>query len=144
MIQLNNITKYYGEQVLFDDITFVLGSKERVGFVGRNGSGKSTLFKIIMGTETADSGEIKVPKGYKIGALDQHINFNKPTVLEECCQVLAEHEKYDHYKAEKILFGLGFKEEDMEKSPSIFSGGLPSSNKSHQGASKGAKPPALG
>lgn len=123
MLQLNNISKHFGVQNLFEDLDLMIGRGERIGFVGRNGSGKSTLFKIILGEETADSGEIKIPKGYRIGALDQHIHFTKTTVLEECCQVLTEDEQYDWWKAERILFGLGFTEEDLEKDPSSFSGG---------------------
>lgn len=123
MIQLNNISKHFGVQVLFDDLELVIGKGERIGFVGRNGSGKSTLFKIILGEITPDSGEIKIPKGYQVGALDQHIHFSKPTVLEECCQVLSEDEQYDWWKAERILFGLGFTEEDLQKDPYSFSGG---------------------
>ena len=123
MIQLKDISKHFGLQVLFDDLSLLIGKRERIGFVGRNGSGKSTLFKIILGEITADSGKVIIPKGYKIGALDQHINFTKPTVLEECCQVLSEEEQYDWWKAEKILFGLGFTEEDLEKDPNSFSGG---------------------
>jgi ATP-binding cassette subfamily F protein 3 len=123
MIQLNNISKHFGLQVLFEDLSLLIGKRERIGFVGRNGSGKSTLFRIILGEMPADSGEVIIPKGYKIGALDQHINFTKPTVLEECCQVLSEDEQYDWWKAEKILFGLGFSEEDLDKDPNSFSGG---------------------
>jgi len=124
MIQLNNISKHFGVQVLFDDLSLIVGKGERIGFVGRNGSGKSTLFKIILGELIPDSGEIKIPKGYKIGALDQHIHFTKPTVLEECCQVLSEDEQYDWWKAERILFGLGFTQEDLDKHPESFSGGF--------------------
>ncbi len=123
MIQLSNISKHFGLQVLFEDLNLLIGKRERIGFVGRNGSGKSTLFKIILGEVTADSGDVIIPKGYKIGALDQHINFTKPTVLEECCEVLSEEEQYDWWKAEKILFGLGFSEEDLQKDPNSFSGG---------------------
>lgn len=123
MIQLNNISKHFGLQVLFDDLDLLIGKRERIGFVGRNGTGKSTLFKIILGQLEADSGEIVIPKGYKIGALDQHISFSKATVLEECCQVLTEDEQYDWWKAERILFGLGFSESDLDKDPNSFSGG---------------------
>ncbi len=123
MIQLNNISKHFGVQVLFEDLTFMVGRGERIGFVGRNGSGKSTLFKVILGELIPDDGEINIPKGYRIGALDQHIHFTKPTVLEECCQVLTEDEQYDWWKAERILFGLGFSEEDLQKAPESFSGG---------------------
>ncbi len=123
MIQAQNISKLFGAQILFEDVTFSIGKKERLGLVGRNGSGKSTLFKMVLGEYLPDSGEIAVPKGYTIGSLDQHIHFTKSTVLEECCQVLKADEQYDFYKAEKILFGLGFSEEDLDKDPSSFSGG---------------------
>lgn len=124
MIQLNSISKHFGSQTLFDDLDLMISKGERIGFVGRNGSGKSTLFKIILGELTPDDGKINIPKGYKIGALDQHIHFTKSTVLEECCQVLTEDEQYDWWKAERILFGLGFTEEDLQKDPTSFSGGF--------------------
>lgn len=123
MIQLNKISKHFGIQVLFDDLDLLIGKGERIGLVGRNGSGKSTLFKIVLGEVVSDGGEIIIPKGYRIGALDQHIHFTKPTVLEECCQVLSEDEQYDWWKVERILFGLGFSEEDLDKDPMSFSGG---------------------
>ncbi len=73
--------------------------------------------------ETADSGSIALPKSYTVGYLDQHISFSHPTVLEECCSALSEDEQWDFYKAEKILFGLGFGEADMSRSPHEYSGG---------------------
>ncbi len=122
MIQAKNLSKHFGGQELFDRVSFQLGSRERVGLVGRNGSGKSTLFKLILGELSADSGEITIPKGYRLGALEQHIHFTKPTVLEECIQVLNPDDFLEH-EAEKILFGLGFSDEDMQKNPLSFSGG---------------------
>jgi len=124
MIQVNKLSKGYHNTPLFEDVTFSLSRGERVGLVGRNGSGKSTLLKIFMGLEDQDSGSFTTPKGYKLGYLDQHIRFTKDTLLEECCQVLGEEEQYDFYKAEKILFGLGFVEADLQKPPTIFSGGF--------------------
>ena len=123
MIQISNLKKSYGKQVLYDDLSLTVGPRERIGFVGRNGSGKSTLFKLILGREHQDEGQIAIPKGYRIGELEQHLHFTKPTVLEECCQALSEDEQYDHYKVEKVLFGLGFSDVDMEKHPDSFSGG---------------------
>ena len=123
MIQLNNVGKSFGEQVLFEDVTLHIGSNEKVGLIGRNGSGKSTLFKILQGEIAPDSGTIGVPSHYRIAALEQHIHFTKSSVLEECIQALPETEKWDHYKAEKILFGLGFEGSDMDRPPSEFSGG---------------------
>ncbi|MBT4761622.1 MAG: ATP-binding cassette domain-containing protein [Bdellovibrionaceae bacterium] len=123
MIQAFNLCKSYSNRTLFDNVTFAVGKGEIIGLVGRNGCGKSTLFKIILGQETQDSGTLSIPKGYHLGYLDQHIHFTKSTVLEECCQVLPEDEQYDFFKAEKLLFGLGFSEDDMHRTPQEFSGG---------------------
>ncbi len=123
MIQVSNISKTFGSQTLFENVSFSLKQKEKVGLVGRNGTGKSTLLKIIEGKMSSDSGDIRLPKGYSVGSLSQHLNFSKATLKEECVQELKEDEKFDFYRAEKILFGLGFSEEDLEKSPSSFSGG---------------------
>jgi len=123
MIQISNLTKSYGKQTLYDDVTLSIGGREKVGFVGRNGSGKSTLFRLILGEEQPDNGIIGIPKGYRIGSLEQHLTFTQKTVLEEVATALSEDEIYDHWKAEKILFGLGFSEADMEKAPETFSGG---------------------
>ena len=82
MIQISNLTKSYGKQVLYSDVTLSIGPREKVGFVGRNGSGKSTLFRLILGEEQPDSGIISIPKGYKIGTLEQHLKFTRKTVLE--------------------------------------------------------------
>lgn len=122
MIQAKNLSKHFGSQDLFDNVGFQLGPRERVGLVGRNGSGKSTLFKLILKELSPDSGEITIPKGYRLGALEQHIHFTKPTVLEECVQVLDPDDFLEH-EAEKILFGLGFSDEDLQKDPNSFSGG---------------------
>ncbi|HXH32578.1 MAG TPA: ABC-F family ATP-binding cassette domain-containing protein [Bacteriovoracaceae bacterium] len=124
MIQVVNVSKSYGTQLLFQDMTFTLGKGERVGFVGRNGTGKSTLFKILLGEEAYDSGDVIFPKNYLIGTLKQHLHFTKPTILEECATALrGENAEYEQYKVEKMLLGLGFKFEDFERPPSAFSGG---------------------
>jgi len=124
MLQVSGLSKSYHNEPLFEDVTFSVGRGERVGLVGRNGSGKSTLLKIIAGLEDHDSGTFTTPKGYKLGYLEQHIRFTRETLIEECCQVLGEDEQYDLYKAEKILFGLGFTESDMLRPPTLFSGGF--------------------
>ena len=69
MIQVTNLSKHFGAQTLFENISFTLSRGNKIGFVGRNGSGKSTLFKILLGEEEADSGDILIPKNYTIGAL---------------------------------------------------------------------------
>jgi len=123
MIELINITKSYPTSILYSDLNLRLNSGDKVGLVGRNGTGKSTLFKLILGEEQADSGDINTPKGYKIGALKQYFNFTESNLLDETALALSEDEKYNFYKAEKILFGLGFSEADLAKDPKSFSGG---------------------
>ncbi len=123
MIQLTNLSKSFGGQTLFSDVNLKLASNQKIGFVGRNGSGKSTLFKIILGEESYDSGDVSIPKNYMIGTLKQHLVFTEKTVREECALVLPEDEQWNFYKIEKLLFGLGFSEEDLDKDPMSFSGG---------------------
>lgn len=123
MIQLQNISKNFASQELFNDLNFKLNAGTRVGLVGRNGSGKSTLFKMILGEETPDSGEIIIPKNYRIGTLKQHLEFSEKTLREEAALALEDEMKYDVYRVEKILFGLGFTQDDLEKDPLSFSGG---------------------
>ncbi len=124
MIQVVNISKGYGTQILFQDVTLTLGKGERIGLVGRNGTGKSTLFKILLGEEHSDQGEIIFPKNYQIGTLKQHLHFTESTILDECMLALKEEARItDQYKVEKMLMGLGFRIEDFKRPPSDFSGG---------------------
>jgi ATP-binding cassette subfamily F protein 3 len=123
MIELINITKSHPTSMLYSDLNLRLNSGDKIGLVGRNGTGKSTLFKLILGEEQADSGDINTPKGYKIGALKQYFNFTEKNLLDETALALNEDDKYNFYKAEKILFGLGFSQEDLTKDPNSFSGG---------------------
>lgn len=123
MLQIDELSISYQGHPLFEEATFSIQEGERCGLVGRNGSGKSTLFRLLTGQETPDAGTISRPKNYIIGALSQHIHFTQPTLLAEAALGLRPDEKDCLYKAEKILFGLGFKEEDLERPPQDFSGG---------------------
>jgi ATP-binding cassette subfamily F protein 3 len=125
MLQVTNIEKSYGKQALFDGVSFTINPGERVGLVGRNGHGKTTLFRMILDQEHPDSGTITVPSGYTIGHLSQHIHFTEDTVLKEACLSLPVNEDHrdETYKAETILHGLGFTNDDFDRSPSSLSGG---------------------
>ncbi len=123
MINIDSLSKIYSSQVLFNNASFQINSGEKIGLVGRNGHGKTTLLRMVTGQEEPDSGQIQIPSDYRIGYLTQHIAFSKKSVLEECMLGLTEHEKDHYWKAEKILAGLGFSEDDMNREPSDFSGG---------------------
>ncbi len=126
MIQVSNLDKSYGGQVLFDKVGFLINPGERLGLVGRNGHGKTTLFRLILGQEHQDSGVISIPAGYRIGHLSQHIRFSEDTVLKEACLSLPPREdhKDESYKAESILMGLGFSTDDFSIDPLRLSGGF--------------------
>ena len=124
MIKINQLSKSYFARELFTDVSFQLNAGDRLGLVGRNGHGKSTLFKLILGQEEPDSGEITIPRNYRIGHLEQHLHFTQPTILEEAALGLPEEESHSIYKAEAILFGLGFSHVDLERTPREFSGGF--------------------
>jgi ATP-binding cassette subfamily F protein 3 len=123
MIQADDLCIEYGEQVIFDGASFSIQKGERCGLIGRNGSGKSTLFRAIAKEEPLDRGTIVVPRGYRLGILQQQIRFTEATILEEAALGLKEDEKDCIYKAEQILFGLGFSDEAMNESPHMLSGG---------------------
>jgi ATP-binding cassette subfamily F protein 3 len=123
MIAVENLSKSYGPQLLFDDISFKINRKERVGLVGRNGHGKSTLFRLLAGLESADSGRIYKPKNYRIGYVEQEPRFTEPTILQEAARGLTAAETGKTWKVEKILAGLGFEREGITQSPAELSSG---------------------
>ena len=73
MISFSNINKQYGKQLIFVDASFQLNPGEKVGLVGPNGSGKTTLFRMIVGEEAPDEGEVSVPKKLTIGYFRQDV-----------------------------------------------------------------------
>ena len=77
MISLSSIHKQYGKQLVFVDASFQLNPGERVGLVGPNGSGKTTLFRMIVGEEDPDEGEVSVPKRLTIGYFRQDVEEMK-------------------------------------------------------------------
>ncbi len=124
MISVENLTKSYDPEVLFDNVSFKLNPKEKMGLLGRNGHGKTTLFRLITGEVSPDSGVIIIPKNYRIGYVRQEIGFTKDTLLSEGMTALRDDEKDQHWKVEEILSGLGFSKEDFKRHPDEFSGGF--------------------
>jgi ATPase subunit of ABC transporter with duplicated ATPase domains len=84
VISFNRINKQYGRQILFVDASFQLNPGEKVGLVGPNGAGKTTLFRMITGEESADDGEVSVPKKLTIGYFRQDVEeMSGRSVLDE-------------------------------------------------------------
>src|SRR3954464_4843096 len=73
MVSFTRISKQYGRQVLFVDASFQLNPGEKVGLVGPNGSGKTTLFRMIVGEEAPDEGDVSVPRKLTIGYFKQDV-----------------------------------------------------------------------
>src|SRR6266536_5198209 len=84
MISFSRISKQYGRQVLFVDASFQLNPGEKVGLVGPNGAGKTTLFRMIVGEESPDEGEVSVPRKLTLGYFRQDVEeMRGRSVLDE-------------------------------------------------------------
>ena len=123
MIVVDNLSKSYGKQGLFDSVSFKVNRRERVGVVGRNGHGKTTLFRMIIGQEEPDDGTITKPRNYRIGYVEQRISFAGETVREEAARALSHDALNEIWRVEKVLAGLGFEPADLDKRPLELSGG---------------------
>ncbi len=118
MIQLEKVTKFYGERLIFSDVSFKIMDGEKIGIVGKNGAGKSTLIKVLIGAEEFDGGTISGLHKEDIGYAEQIPHFENSTLLAEMLSIGVE-----EFQAKKILFGLGFSEIELAKNPNEFSGG---------------------
>ncbi len=84
MISVNSVTVSFGGYNLFDNISFLINPKDRIGLAGKNGAGKSTMLKILSGNQNPTKGEVSMPKHCKIGYLPQDmIHQHGRTVFEE-------------------------------------------------------------
>src|SRR5918997_3713088 len=84
MIAFSNISKQYGKQILFLDASFQINPGEKIGLVGPNGAGKTTLFRMIVGEEAPDAGDVAVPKKLTIGYFRQDVEeMSGRSVLDE-------------------------------------------------------------
>ena len=126
VIEVNNLTKAYGDKLLFDDLSFSLPPGGIVGVIGPNGAGKTTLFKLITGVETPDSGTVKVGETVKLGYVDQSRDTLDPkkNVWEE---VSSGNERFYFGKHEvntrAYVGAFNFKGGDQQKKVGQLSGG---------------------
>ncbi len=86
LLSVHRLSKYFGERCLFDKLSFEVGEHDRIGLVGSNGSGKTTLFRMLIGDETADSGDILLSKHTKLGYLEQHTLQDETITVREAVE----------------------------------------------------------
>lgn len=150
MLHINDLTYRIEGRMLFDQATLFLPAKAKMGLVGRNGTGKSTLFRLIRGEAVAESGDVRVQKGVRVGSVAQEAPGGDETLMDvvlaadsERAALLAEAETatdpdriaeiqtrladIESHTAEaragSILSGLGFTGEEQQRPCREFSGG---------------------
>ena len=153
MLSFNNLSLRRGTNLLFEDVSFTVHRDNKVGLVGANGTGKTSLFKMIQGEIDSDEGDFKYPPDLKIACLAQEVPGTDELALsyvmsgdlklleiqnsitkaenEQDYGVLGElHSQFEDHdgftaksRAEQLLVGLGFSEEEFSKPLKDFSGG---------------------
>ena len=119
-LDVQNLTKRFGAEVLFDNISFSIAEGQKVGLVARNGTGKSTLMSVLMDKEGHESGDIIYRRDLKVGYLEQSPKFDpEESVLEACFNHEDDPEKV--LKAKQILTQLHIT--NMEQPMGQLSGG---------------------
>lgn len=126
VVEVENLSKAFGEKVLIDDLSFTLPRNGIVGVIGPNGAGKTTLFKMIQGLETADAGSIKVGETVKISYVDQsRANIDPKKTLWAVVS-----DELDYINVGQVempsrayVSAFGFKGPDQQKPAGILSGG---------------------
>ncbi|AWE50329.1 MULTISPECIES: energy-dependent translational throttle protein EttA [Streptomyces] len=126
VVEVNNLTKGFGEKLLIDDLSFTLPRNGIVGVIGPNGAGKTTLFKMIQGLETPDSGSIKVGDTVKISYVDQSRENIDPK--KTLWAVVSDELDYINVgqvemPSRAYVSAFGFKGPDQQKPAGVLSGG---------------------
>ena len=114
ILQVENLTKSFGDRVLFEDISFGLAEGQRVGLIARNGSGKTTLLNILAGKEGHDSGTVTYRRDLRMGYLEQTPHYPAElTVLQACFHYGRDHNEEHELKAKQILSQLKIRDFDQ-------------------------------
>ena len=91
MFSISNISVQFSGESLFEDVSFIINRRDRIGLVGKNGAGKTTLMRIMMGQFTPDSGNVAIPSGSKAGYLPQEMKLHsRQSVFDETLNAFAE------------------------------------------------------
>ena len=119
-LDVQNLTKSFGDLVLFNNISFSVAESQRIGLIAQNGTGKSTLLSVLTGKEGKDGGEIILKKDLKIGYLEQKSQFEEnESVLDACFNHQGDPQKV--LKAKQILTMLHV--DDLDQPMGQLSGG---------------------
>lgn len=124
-LQVEELTKSYGDRLLFDSITFGVNEGDKIGVIAKNGTGKSTLLRLLAEIESPDSGKITFRNGLRVGFLEQSPLFTQgDTLMENLLAVIPEndHDEWSHEdKVKQMLSQLGI--DDAYQSVAHLSGG---------------------
>jgi len=126
VIEVENLSKSYGDKLLFENLSFTLPAGGIVGVIGPNGAGKSTLFKLITGQEQPDEGKIEIGTTVRLGYVDQSRDHLDPTknVWEEISDGLDYMKVNGHDQSTRAYVGaFNFKGQDQQKNVGKLSGG---------------------
>ena len=119
-LEVQNLTKSFGSLVLFENISFSIAERQRVGLIAKNGTGKSTLLSLLSGKDGYDSGDIIYKRDLKVGFLEQSPVFDPDdSVLDACFNHQGDEEKV--LKAKQILTQLKIR--DLKQPMGQLSGG---------------------
>lgn len=121
LLDIQNVSKRFGERVLFEDISFSIGEGQRVGLIAQNGTGKTTLLSMLTGDESCDSGAIIYRNGIKVGYLRQEPKFPEGASVLEACFHGVNCDDDAQLKAKQILTQLRIK--DLNQPIAQLSGG---------------------
>ncbi len=126
VVEVDHLSKGFGDRLLFDDLSFSLPRNGIVGVIGPNGAGKTTLFKMILGLETPDSGNIKVGETVKVSYVDQSRSGIDPK--KSLWEVVSDGLDFMKVGAVEMpsrayVSAFGFKGPDQQKPAGVLSGG---------------------
>ena len=121
LLDIQNVSKRFGERVLFEDISFSIGEGQHVGLIAQNGTGKTTLLSMLTGDESCDSGAIIYLNGIKVGYLRQEPKFPEGASVLEACFHGVDFDDDAQLKAKQILTQLRIK--DLNQPIAQLSGG---------------------
>ena len=122
VLNLEHISKTYGEKVIFDDISCGIHQGDKIGIIGINGTGKTTFLRILAGFEETDEGQVVMQNGLRITYLPQHPEFPEgATILSYVTQGQKEQSWNPETEAHMVLNKLGI--EDHEEEIAHLSGG---------------------